>query len=85
MMHASDQLPLSHFLRPASRLAAPALRRKGTLISQDLIAKNSVAAAKARGCPVITPTASSTLSDLCALQFVLCTLSVFCDVLTLGF
>lgn len=85
-MHASYLLPLSHFLRPASKLAAPALRRKGTLISRDLIAKNSVAVAKARGCPVITPTASSTLSDLPALhQFVLCALSVFRDVLTLGF
>ncbi|XP_009945570.1 PREDICTED: uncharacterized protein LOC104343384 [Leptosomus discolor] len=72
--------------RRVQRLAVPALRRKDTSISRDLIAKNSVAAAKARGCPAITPTASNTLSDLCALFcFLLCTLSVSCNVLTLGF
>lgn len=58
---------MSCFLRPVQRLVVPALRRKDTLISGDLIAKNSVAAAKARGCPVIALTASNTLSDLCAL------------------
>lgn len=69
---------MSCFLRPVQRLVVPALRRRDTLISKDLIAKNFVAAAKARGCPVITLTASSTLSDLCAFFcFDLCTLSVF--------
>ncbi|XP_010176629.1 uncharacterized protein LOC104532977 [Antrostomus carolinensis] len=55
--------------RPVQRLVVPALRRKDILISRDLIAKNFVAAAEARGCPVITPTALNTLSDLCALSF----------------
>ncbi|XP_009083352.1 PREDICTED: uncharacterized protein LOC103812094 [Acanthisitta chloris] len=65
------------------RFVVAALRRKDTSMSRNLIAKNSVAAAKARSCPVITPTASNTLSDPCALFcFVLCTLSVFCNVLT---
>ncbi|PKU36874.1 hypothetical protein llap_12823 [Limosa lapponica baueri] len=77
---------MSCFLRSAQRLVVPALRRKDTLISRDLIAKSSVAAAKARGCPVITPTASNTLSEPSALVCsALCTLSVSCSVLTLGF
>nr|XP_009489074.1 PREDICTED: uncharacterized protein LOC104037006 [Pelecanus crispus] len=72
--------------RSAQRLVVPALRRKDTSILRDLIAKNFVAAAKARGCPVITLTASNTLSDPSALFcFALCTLSVSCNVLTLGF
>nr|XP_009498464.1 PREDICTED: uncharacterized protein LOC104040984 [Phalacrocorax carbo] len=61
--------------RPVQRLVVPALRRRGMLISRDLIAKNFVAAAKARGCPVTTLTASNTLSDMCAcFCFALCTL-----------
>ncbi|XP_009706516.1 PREDICTED: uncharacterized protein LOC104167835 [Cariama cristata] len=70
--------------RPVQRLVVPALRRKDTLISRNLIAKNFVAAAKARGCPAITLTASNTLSDQRAL-LLFCALSVSCNVLTLGF